>query len=251
MRKIMLPFMFFTLLAAMTAAVRVLPAEKLSGEDVLKKVDASLAPYSSEVYKKLINIEPDGSKKEFVMYTVKKGTDKIAMLFVSPESEKGRATLRLGDNMWLYVPRVGKPVRITSMQSVVGGVFNNSDIMHLDYSVEYKVTKMEENKTGYILDLKAKTNSVAYDRLKMWVEKKDVTPTKLECYTVSGMLIKTLHFKEKKDIGDGVARPSVIETDSPMFKGYKSILVFAKLKKRDFKDEVFTLNYLPRLGDLR
>ena len=235
----------------MAAAVRGFPAEKLSGEDILKKVDASLSPYSSEVYKKLINIEPDNKKKEFVMYTVKKGKDKLAMLFISPESEKGRATLRLGDNMWLYVPSVGKPVRITSMQSVVGGVFNNSDIMHLDYSVEYKVSKMKTNKTEYILDLKAKTKTVAYDRLKMWVEKKDVTPTKVECYTASGTLIKTLHFKEKKDIGDKVPRPSVIETDSPMFKGYKSVLVFTKLKKRDFKDEVFTLNYMSRLGDLR
>jgi outer membrane lipoprotein-sorting protein len=251
LKKSTIPSILLTLFICLTAAARVLPASSLSGEDILKKVDVSLAPYSSEVYKKLINIEPDGSKKEFVMYTVKKGNDKLAMLFVSPESEKGRATLRLGDNMWMYIPNVTKPIRITSMQSVVGGVFNNSDIMHLDYTVEYKVANMEDNETEYILDLKAKTNAVAYDHLKMWVEKKDITPTKLECYTASGMLIKTLHFKEKKDIGDGVLRPSVIETDSPMFKGYRSIFVFAKLKKRDFKDEVFTLNFLPRLGDLR
>lgn len=46
--------------------------------------------------------------------------------------------------MWLYLPEVGKPIRITSMQSVVGGVFNNSDIMQLDFSAEYDIKTQKE-----------------------------------------------------------------------------------------------------------
>ena len=94
----------------------------------------------------------------------------VAGVFLSPASEKGRSTLRLGDNMWLYIPNVGKPVRITSLQSVVGGVFNNADILALDYSDEYDVAGVEELEKEYVLDLKAKTKTVAYDRLKMWVD---------------------------------------------------------------------------------
>ena len=109
------------------------------GADILRKVDRNLEPESYEMYRKLINIEPDGSKKEFVLFSVKKGRDKVAALFLSPASDKGRATLRLGDNMWLHIPAVGKPVRITSLQSVTGGVFNNADILRLDYSDEYTV----------------------------------------------------------------------------------------------------------------
>ena len=116
----------------------------LDGLEILKKVDANLQPESFESYRKLINVEPSGAKREFLLYTLKKGHDKIASLFLSPASEKGRATLRLGDNMWLYIPNVGKPVRSTSLQSVVGGVFNNADIMRLDYNVEYNVQKIEE-----------------------------------------------------------------------------------------------------------
>ncbi len=96
------------------------------------------------MYRKIINIEPDG-KKEFVLWFLKKDMDKIVTLFVSPASEEGRATLRLGDNMWLYIPNVGKPIRITSMQSVVGGVFNNADIMRLDYHVEYDAAGLSED----------------------------------------------------------------------------------------------------------
>lgn len=46
--------------------------------------------------------------------------------------------------MWLYIPGVGKPIRITSLQSVIGGVFNNADILSLDYAAEYNVEKVED-----------------------------------------------------------------------------------------------------------
>ncbi|MBC8184428.1 outer membrane lipoprotein-sorting protein [candidate division KSB1 bacterium] len=224
---------------------------KTKGNEILKKVDENLMPVSYESYRKLINEEPDGSKKEFIFYTVKKGKDKVAMLYVSPASEKGRATLRLGDNMWLYIPNVGRPIRITSMQSVVGGIFNNADIMRLDYSVEYDATIIEQDGSGYVLDLKARTQTVAYDNLKMWVDKKNTMVSKVECYAASSTLIKTLDFKNIKDFGDGIKRPAVIETSSPLYKGYRSLMIYSKMKLKKFPDEVFTLDYLSRLGELR
>jgi len=223
----------------------------LDGTEILKKVDANLQPESFESYRKLINIEPNGAKREFLLYTLKKGHDKIASLFLSPASEKGRATLRLGDNMWLYIPNVGKPIRITSLQSVVGGVFNNADIMRLDYNVEYDVRALEEKGNEFVLELKAKTGAVAYDRLKMWVDKKILVPTKIECFAATGLLIKTLYFKEMKPFDDGILRPSVNETDSPLYKGYQSIIVYARIKKRIVPDEVFTLEFLSRIETIR
>jgi len=223
----------------------------LDGNEILQQVDRNMQPETYEMYRKLINIEPDGTKKEFVLYSVKKGQDKMVALFLAPASEKGRSTLRLGDNMWLYIPNVGKPIRITSLQSVVGGVFNNSDILRLDYSVEYNAEEITDKGESYQLDLKAKSTSVAYDRLLMQVDKKTLLPTTIECYAVSGMLIKTLHYSEIKDFGDGISRPSVLETDSPLHKGYKSVMIFAKVQKKDLVDEVFTLNYLPKVDELR
>jgi outer membrane lipoprotein-sorting protein len=227
------------------------PAYAVDGTELLKEVDRNLNPESYESYRKLINIEPDGRKKEYTLFTVKKGVDKVAGLFIAPASEKGRSTLRLGDNMWLYIPNVGKPIRITSLQSVVGGVFNNADILQLDYAAEYTVEKVEEQGNEYLLHLKAKTKTVAYDRIRLRAEKERKLPTKIECLTEAGMLIKTLYFKDVKDFGGGIVRPSVIETDSPLYKNYKSIMILAKIKARDFKDEVFTLTFMPNIESLR
>ncbi|HOE17297.1 MAG TPA: outer membrane lipoprotein-sorting protein [Syntrophorhabdaceae bacterium] len=228
-----------------------MPAYAVEGNKLLEQIDRNLSPESYESYRKIINVEPDGRTKEFTYYTVKKGREKVAGLFIAPASEKGRTTLRLGDNMWLYIPNVGKPVRITSLQSVVGGVFNNSDILSLDYAVEYNVEKVEEQGKESLLHLKAKTKTVAYDRLKMWVQKEKSLPVKIECLTEAGMLIKTLYFKDVKDFGGGIVRPAVLETDSPLYKGYRSVMIFAKIKKREFKDEVFTLTFMPKMESLR
>ena len=238
---------FFVLLSLLVAW----PACAIDGTALLKQLDRNLSPDSYESYRKLINIEPDGKKKEFTLFTVKKGLDKVASLFIAPASEKGRSTLRLGDNMWLYIPNVGKPIRITSLQSVVGGVFNNADILQLDYAAEYDVEKVEESGGEYHLHLKAKTKTVAYDRLKIRADRKSVLPTKIECLTEAGMLIKTLYFKDVKSFGGGISRPATIETDSPLYKGYKSVMMFAGIKKRDFKDEVFTLTFMPNIESLR
>ena len=51
------------------------PAYAVDGTELLKEVDRNLNPESYESYRKLINIEPDGRKKEFTLFTIKKGVD--------------------------------------------------------------------------------------------------------------------------------------------------------------------------------
>ncbi len=221
-----------------------------SANKILKKVDNNLSPESYVSYRKLINIEPNGRKKQFVFYFLKKGRNKVAIIYLKPQSDKGRTSLRLGDNFWLYLPSVRKPVRIASLQSSVGGIFNNSDILALDYTVEYNASFLSKSKNQYVLKLKAKTKNVAYDVCKMWVDRKRLIPIKIECYTRTKIMVKTIFYKKVKNFGDGIIAPSVIETTSPMYKGYRSIMIKANVKKKALPDEYFTLHYMSKLGDI-
>ena len=56
----------------------------VDGTAILQQVDRKMQPESYEMYRKLINIEPDGKSKEFVLYTVKKGQDKMVALVLVP-----------------------------------------------------------------------------------------------------------------------------------------------------------------------
>ncbi len=240
-------------LLALAACLAVAPvfAAPIDGAQILQKVDRNLEPESYESYRQLTDIQPDGTRKVSVLYTMKKGRDKVAALFLAPASDKGRVTLRLAENMWLYMPDVGRAIRITSLQSVTGSVFNNADILRVDYTAEYDVAGVEEQGERYILALKAKSGDVAYDRLRMEVDRKALLPVKIECYAASGLLIKTLRFGDIRDFGGGIRRPATLETDSPLQKGYQSIMQWSGIRKRDFADEIFTLNYLPRIQELR
>jgi hypothetical protein len=48
-----------------------------------------------------------------------------------------------------------------------------------------------------------------------------------------------------------VVRPSALETDSPLYKGYKSVMIFGKIEEKILADEVFTLNFMSRIDSLR
>lgn len=252
-KKNSLILILFTLMLFPVGAI-----SQTTANEWLSEIDRSLNPPQYESYRKLINIEADGSKKEFVLFSLKQGRDKMVSLFLSPASEKGRATLRVGDNMWLYIPAVGRPLRITSLQSITGGIFNNSDILRVDYATEYDAIDLVESDQKsasgmkYLqLNLKAKTDSVAYDRLEMLIDTELKSPIEIKAITSTGMLIKTIYFKNIKDFGNGIKRPSVVETDSPLHKGYKSIMIFAKMKPRELDEAVFTTDYLGRIETLR
>jgi hypothetical protein len=123
--------------------------------------------------------------------------------------------------------------------------------MRLEFSTEYDVESAAEEGEQYVLSLKAKNDTVAYDRLKMWVDKKTTLPTTLEAYAASGLLIKTLRYSDIQDFGEGIVRPGKLETESPLYVGYRAVMLFAKVEPREFPDEVFTLNFMPRVKELR
>ncbi|MCG6536674.1 MAG: outer membrane lipoprotein-sorting protein, partial [Syntrophales bacterium LBB04] len=93
-------------------------------------------------------------------------------------------------------------------------------------------------------------NTADYGLQARDADRQRVLPAKIECLTEANMLIKTLYFKDIKEFGGGIVRPATIETDSPLYKDYKSVMLFAKIQNRPFQDEVFTLTFMPNMESL-
>jgi hypothetical protein len=85
----------------------------------------------------------------------------------------------------------------------------------------------------------------------MSVDKKTLTPKKVVCYASTGMLIKTLTYKDIKQFAPGIVRPAIVETQSPFYKGYKSIMIYGKITPKEFANEVFTLDNISKVDALR
>ena len=55
------------LISSLLCLLTAWPVFALDGTQLLQKVDRNLEPASYEMYRKLINVEPDGKRKDFVL----------------------------------------------------------------------------------------------------------------------------------------------------------------------------------------
>ena len=180
------------------------------------------------------------------VYTL--GSDKVLVKYLAPAQDKGKAYLRLGDDSWLYMPEVHKSLRVSGKQSMQGSDLSIDDVMRINVAEDYAVTNVGSDVLDgvdcYLLDLTAKRPTVTYNRLKYWVRKADFLPAKFECYTTSGIMLKTMAYGEIREIG-GRVRPTRMEVTSELKKGYKTVM---EMRDADFNREnpenIFSKSYL-------
>ncbi len=61
-----------------------------------------------------------------------RGTEKTLVIIQDPPREKGTATLKVDDNLWNYLPRIKRTIRIPPsmmLSSWIGSHFTNDDLV--------------------------------------------------------------------------------------------------------------------------
>ncbi|MCI0573249.1 MAG: outer membrane lipoprotein-sorting protein [Myxococcaceae bacterium] len=190
-----------------------LPAAALaappSAEELLKKYDAIMGPTNFEGAMTMVAHRDDGSTRSYKMRMLKAGDEKARIWFDEPAAARGQEILRQGDNAWIYMPNLKRAVRMANRDSFQGGDFNNADVLRTNYGKDYAAQVVEDPAMpeAYLLELKAKTEDASYDRIKLWVARKDAMPIKGEYYTASGKLLRAAEFVDVKSF-KGVKRPA-------------------------------------------
>lgn len=208
-------------------------AEDANARKILNAADAILAPDIYEAEVEMVAYRPDGSKREYGYRVYKSGYDKLLLTFDKPRTLDGHSALRRDDALWRYIPSLKRAMRISSRSDFEGGDFRNADVLRVNLARDYAVTGMKPDKDLLVLDLKAKTPEAAYERIKLWVRKKDNMPIRQELYAASGKLLRSLQTKDPKDLGSGHVAPSVFEMTNEVAKGRKTIMTVKKLVKKD------------------
>jgi hypothetical protein len=128
--------------------------------------------------------------------------DNSYVRFLSPRS-KGQALIMRGDDMWLLLPAVARPVRITPIQRLLGNA-SNGDIARLRYSDDYEPTlagdTTVDGEACAVLDLRARRKGATYQRILYTVRRADGRPVHAELYLTSGKPLKTVAFGEPKTL---------------------------------------------------
>ena len=173
--------------------------------------------------------------------------DKMRIEFLDPATERGRKMLNDESNMWMYLPRTSKIMKLPSKQSFMGSDASNRDLMRISFKKDYDIVATKEKEDNTVeLELKAKDLSVSYNKIILTVDTSKMVPVKQEMYSLSNKLIKTMVY-ENPTIQEGVHMPFVYIIEDALQKDTKTILTYKSMNRDSRKPkEFFTLGALKK-----
>ncbi len=174
---------------------------------VVAEIEGNLAPKGYQSVNSFVNTRIDGTVISYEVKFQSKDVNHHHGVFVKPEREKGREVLRLGDNIWTWMPSVGRVVRIADRDSFAGGDFSNADILRVDWLTRSDPELVKETPKQWIIDLKAKTPEAPYAKMRLWVDQKTRQPVQQQYYDSNGTLLKRCLYGSVQKFGK-VERPA-------------------------------------------
>jgi len=242
----------FLLIVAPSAPAQVTAGahEDQSAKIILQKADEVRFPSQGFEVSVAIQTSQHGQVSESREYKVlSKGNEDTIVMVTAPASERGQIMLMKGRDLWVFLPEVSQPVRLSLAQRLTGQVANG-DIARANFTGDYtpKLAGMEKvaDQTYYVLDLTAVDRWVTYQRVKFWVAQANYWPYKAEFFSLSGRLLKTCLYDGFKQLV-GRMRPTRLVMNDALREGEQSVLEYSNMRLRDLPDKIFSKDYLKKL----
>ncbi len=145
-----------------------------------------------------------------------RGNDNTIVLTQEPTIERGQNLLMKGRDLWLYMPSVSQPIRLSLSQRLTGLV-SNGDLARANFSGDYSPrivgTERIDGREHHVVELIASERGVTYPKVVYWVRTGDFHPAKAEFYSLSGRLMKTCRYENYRMLG-GRTRPTRLVDDA-------------------------------------
>ena len=178
-----------------------------------------------------------------------KGNENSVVMVTEPAADRGQIMLMKGRDLWVFMPEVSQPIRLSLAQRLTGQVANG-DLARANFAGDYfpRITGGEtiNGEHYHVLELKAVDRSVTYQRVVYWVNKKTFWPLKAEFYSLSNRLLKRCRYEDFQPMA-GKTRPTRLVMEDALKEGELSVLSYAGMKLRDLPDKIFTKDYLKKL----
>ncbi len=180
------------------------------------------------------------------------GMDKTFIRILQPQKERGMGTLRIDNEMWNYLPKTNKVMKIPPsmmMSSWMGSDFKNNDLVKEftfteDYTFEY--VEPEDAKAGRLyLECTPKPGKpIVWGHVLIAVDAQTLIPEWEKYYDEHGELMRIMYFKEVESF-DGKRLPSIMELVPQTKEGHKTILHYIEAEfDVPLQNRIFTLRNL-------
>lgn len=185
-----------------------------------------------------------------------KGRDRSLFRILAPKKEKGTATLRVGNEIWNYLPKVRRVMKLpSSMMSAswMGSDFSNDDLvkesrMSRDYTFAFgDVTELDGRPVHEILCTPLPDAPVVWGRLSVLVEGEgDPIPIRITYYDEALKEARVMHFSEVGERG-GRRVPTRLVLQPSDEPDRRTVMTYEELDfETEVPDSLFSLQNLKR-----
>src|SRR4029078_11995234 len=126
-----------------------------------------------------------------------KGNENTVVMITEPAAEKGQMMLMKARDLWIFVPSISQPVRLSLGQRLTGQVANG-DLARSNFTGDYtpKILRTDviDADKYTVLELTAIDRSVTYSKVIYWVNEANSRPYRAEFYSLSNRLLKTCRY---------------------------------------------------------
>lgn len=218
--------------------------------EILAQADAIRNPQGDYIVQvRITDFKPGKAPREAQYEVLVKGRDKTLVKTLAPALDRGTTMLMIGYDMWVFMPSIRKPLRISLQQRLLGEVAYG-DIARANFSGDYRPQLSQdvvrEGIPCHELELTAVNDKVTYHRAKLWVAMEDRRPLAAEFYAVSGKLLKTCTFEDYR-LEKDVLRPHRLVLRDPLNEGSYSIMEYTQIEEQDLPEKYFTKEYLDKI----
>ena len=229
-------------------------AEDLTPREILDKVD-DLTRGKSSQGKMTMSITAAHWSRSLTLEFWSKGKEKSLIRILSPKKEKGMATLRSGNNIWNYLPKINRIIRLPSSMmasSWMGSHFSNDDLvkesrMADDYTFE--VTFQGEKEGRRVVEIICTPHedaAVVWGRVIVIVDGVEYLPLKILYYDEDITLARTMLFEDVGVLGGRKMprRMVIIPAGKPR---ESTVVVYEEmLWDTELPDDLFSIRSLKR-----
>ena len=194
-------------------------------QKILDKIDRMWRGTSSEGEMEMEVVTAHWSRT-LRMEGYSEGMDRSLVRITYPAKEEGVATLKVGENIWNYLPKINRVTKVPAsmmLGSWMGSHFTNDDIVKESrYALDYRtrITFEGERDGQRIVELTLHPlpeAPVVWGRVVARVRADDYIPLEISYYDEDGREVRKLTFSEVKEMGGRVI-PTVLTmrpTDKP------------------------------------
>lgn len=245
---------FFIFLVLFSLSLYPAYAAELTAKQIIDKSEDTMRSDTSRANAQMTIKTPDWERTLTLNMWDNRPKKTFLIRILTPAKEAGVGTLKIGNNLWNYLPSVEKVIKIPpSMMgnSWMGSDFTNDDLTKEseidDYDYKLVGTETKDGYNLYKIDAIPRPDSpVVWGKLIEWIRVDNYLPYRTEFYDEKGKLIKTLDYSEYKTMGDRVI-PTRWVMKSVSKEGNSTTV---RINRMEFdvsiSDEVFTLRNLQK-----